>query len=504
MTSISAKLLVNVNPSVVTAGGNGIALTGLLLTNGTRVPIGSVLSFPNDGESVSNYFGPGATETALATVYFNGFEDSQQKPASILFGQYNTAAVSGYLRGGPVGSQLTLAQLQAVATGTLTLSIAGTPITSGTINLSAATSFSNAATIIQTAFTTPPFAVTYDSVAQAFVFTTTATGATATVTYCTTNALATALDLTAAKGAVLSQGAAIAVPGTYMDALVQQTQAWATFMTTFDPDVSGNANKQLFAAWVNAQNNRYAYVAWDTDITPTQSNNATASLGNILEAADSSGTFCVYDPANGATIAAFVCGAAASIDFTDLNGRITFAYRRQNGLTAGVTTATAGTNLIANGYNFYGDYATADTQFLFLQPGQITGPYDWMDSYLDQVWLNGALQLALLTLLQNQFSIPYNDQGYEQIKMACADPINAALNFGAIRAGVALSASQAAQVNAAAGLKISDALTAVGWYLQVVPATSATRIARQSPPINLWYTDGQSVQQITLNSYLVQ
>ena len=503
MSSIPAKQLVNVEPNVLSAGGTALVLNGLFLTDSTRVPIGEVLSFPNDGSSVSNYFGPAAAETALAAIYFAGFDGSTQKPATILFAQYPTADVGAYLRGGPAGN-MTLAELQAIAAGTLTLSVNGTPITSGSIDLSSATSFSNAATIIQAAFTMPAFGVTYDSVSKGFVFTTTGTGADKSIAFPTTNALATALLLTQATGAVLSQGADAAEPGAFMDGIVEDTQNWATFMTTFNPDESGNANKVAFAEWVNGTNSRYAYAGWDDDITATESDDATATFGNIVKTDQLSGTCAIYDPANGPSIAAFVCGIAASLDFTATNGRATFAFRSQGGLVAGVTTATAADNLLANGYNFYGAYATANDDFLFLQNGGVSGKFEWMDSYMNQIWFNNALQLALVELLANSNSIPYNQAGYNLIKAACADPINAALNYGAMRAGVTLSAQQAAEVNAAAGVKVSDVLQYQGWYLQVLDASPQVRQARGSPPINLWYMDGESVQVIVVNSVLVQ
>jgi len=503
MTTIPASVLVAVNPNVLSAGGNGLILNGLLLTESTRVPIGEVLSFPNDGSSVSNYFGPGATETALAEIYFNGFNGSSQKPASILFAQYPGSAVSAYLRGGPVG-QMTLAELQSVSPGTITISINGTPHTSSSIDLSGATSFSNAAALILAAFTMPNFGVTYDSVSEAFIFATTSTGATQTIAFPTTNAFVTALLLTSATGAVLSQGADATTPAAFMAALVQVTQNWATFMTVFNPDNSGNANKLAFAEWVNGTDDRYAYIAWDTDITPTESPNATSSLGNIIQTDNLSGTCCIYDPSNGPSIAAFICGAAASIDFGATNGRITFAYRGQDGLVAGVTDATAYENLLANGYNAYCAFATASQQFVMFQNGTVAGPFAWLDSYVNQIWLNNALQLDLMDLLQNTNSIPYNTAGYQMIKDACRETIDEALNFGAIRVGVTLSPQQAAQANAAAGVKIDDILTFQGWYMQVKDASADVRAARQSPPINFWYVDGQSIQQIVLNSILVQ
>jgi hypothetical protein len=109
-----------------------------------------------------------------------------------------------------------------------------------------------------------------------------------------------------------------------------------------------------------------------------------------------------------------------------------------------------------------------------------------------------------MVLLGSVYSIPYNTQGYAQIEAACLDPINAAVNFGAIRAGVTLSASQAAQVNASSGLDIADTIQSRGWYLQVSDAQPQVRAARASPPCTLWYTDGQSVQAINLASIEVQ
>ena len=84
------------------------------------------------------------------------------------------------------------------------------------------------------------------------------------------------------------------------------------------------------------------------------------------------------------------------------------------------------------------------------------------------------------------------------------DPINAGLNFGAIRPNVTLSAQQASLVNTAAGLPVSDTLQIQGWYLQVKDAAPIVRQARQSPPISFWYMDGGSVQHIDLASILVQ
>jgi hypothetical protein len=396
---------------------------------------------------------------------------------------------------------MTLAQLQALS-GILTLTVNGTVKTSSTISLSAATSFSSAATIIQAGFTSPPFSVSYDSIANAFVFTTTLTGATATITEAT-GTLSASLYLTTATGAVLSQGAAIATPTTYMNSIINTTTNLATFMTVFDPDAgSGNTQKQAFQAWNVLQNNRYAYIAWDTDVTPLSSNAATTSLGYILQASASSGCVPIY----GATYekAAFLAGAIASIDFTQHNGRSTLAFKGQAGLIIDVQNQTQLSNLMANGYNGYGSYATANQNFNFYYPGSVTGQYKWLDSFINQIWMNSSFQLNLMLLLTSVKSVPYNIQGYTLIEAACMDTINAALNFGAIGAGVPLSSLQSAQVNNAAGLAIDGILATRGWYLQILPASAQSRANRTTPPMTFWYMDAGSVQQINLGSVEVQ
>jgi hypothetical protein len=570
-TTIPASAIVSVTPSVLSAGGTALDLNGLILTTSNRVPIGSVLSFPS-ALAVSTYFGATSKEATMATVYFNGFDNSNVKPGALLISQYAATAVGAYLRGGSVAS-LTLAQLQALS-GSLTVSIDGTPATAGSINLSSAASFSAAAALIQTglgslagpvaatftgtasgttltasavtgtlaigqilsgtgitagttiasfgtgtggagtyilsasatstaaAITARTPAVTYDSIAGAFVIASGTTGASSTLTVAT-GTLAASLMLTTATGAVLSQGAVATTPAAAMTAITLLTTNWATFTTAFDPDASGNANKLAFAVWANGQGNRYLYVAWDTDITPTQSTAAAASLGYLIKTAAYSGTCVIYEPSD-LNHAAFILGAIASLDFGEFNGRATMAFRSQSGLTAGVTNQTVAANLIANGYNYYGTYATANDQFTFFYPGSVSGLFLWVDSYIDQIWLNNSFQLALLSLMTSVKSIPYNNTGYALIAAACADPINQALNFGAIRAGVSLSAVQAAEVNAAAGLKIDTTLSTQGWYLQILNPTAQVRAARGTPQCTFWYMDGQSVQKINLASVEVQ
>jgi hypothetical protein len=392
---------------------------------------------------------------------------------------------------------MTLDQVKAL-TGILTVSVSGTAKTSAAIDLSAATSFSNAASIIQAAFTSPGFVVSYDSISSAFVFTTTATGANVTLSFAS-NTLAAGLRLTQATGAVLSQGSAAMTPGTAMDAVTAVTQDFVAFTTTWEPS---DADKLLFAAWVDTQNARYAYAGW-TASGAAVVNGDTTSFGAAVKAAGYGSVIPIYDPVDGGNVAAFILGYIASLDTGALNGRANAMYRSGTVL-AGVANQTIAANLGANGYNFISAVATANQGFVFLEPGQITGDFAWIDSWVAQVWLNNALQLSLMILLTEVGQIPYNADGYALIEAAMMDPVQAALNFGAIRAGVTLSNLQQAEINNAAGGEVASVVQKRGWYIKVADASPQVRGSRGSPPIYLWYTDGQSVQRITLNSVAVQ
>lgn len=579
MNSIPASQLVNVIPSVLQAGGNPLSLNAVMLTDDPSIPIGTVQAFAN-AEAVSDWFGPTSIEAALAGVYFSGYDGALTLPSVLYFAQYNALAVGAYLRSGSFAG-FTLAQLQALS-GTLVIAIDGRPVTSANINLAGATSFTNAAALVQTGLQTPggvfqgtatiddgagaagniltvsavasgslaigdivvggvtPAAITafltgtggvgtytvggapqdfnpggpvtvastatvaYNAQLAMFVVSSPTTGVLSTMDFAT-GTLSAGLRLTSATGAVLSQGAAAATPNGVMNDIVDVTQNWATFMTVFEPAIDVMMD---FAQWVQTTNDRYAYIGWYSDQAPL-SGPAPASFPGLVVAAEMSGVAPIYEPATDAgngRKAAFIAGIAGSIDFDQPNGRLSFAYKGQGGLVADITDATQALNLIANGSNFYGAYATANDRFVNLQRGVMPGPWNFIDPYINQIWLNSELQLALMLLLTQTRSIPYNSTGYNMIRGAMLDPITRALTAGVIQPGVTLSNAQRASINAdVAPLSgVPDIISTQGYYIQILDADPIVRANRGSPPIRFWYTDGGSIQNIELASINVQ
>lgn len=368
----------------------------------------------------------------------------------------------------------------------------------GTAGLTGTYSVSGSALSVSSeAMTTNIPLCTYDVTSGGFWFRSPTTNAATSSVSFMTGSMANSIKM-ASTTALISPGIAFVSATVIMDNIIKVTQDWASFATIFDADEIGETDLTdlVFAAWTNAQNNRYLYVVEDEDLTE--------GLGAALIAGNYSGTCPIYSPTLGAAVCGFIMGLVASLDFNRTNGRVTAAFRHQTGLTPDVTDPVVAATLNAQGYNFYGRYTTANQLFNWFYNGLVSGPFKWLDSYVNQIWLTNQFQLALANLLDAIGSIPYNQAGYALIRSAMLDPIIAAGNFGVFRPGVTLSQAQIAEVNFSAGVKIDDILQTTGWYLQVRDATPQVRAARGSPPITFWYMDGGSIQKIQVAAIMVQ
>lgn len=582
--SIPASRLVSSIPGVLAPGGNPLSLNAVFVTTDPSIPFGVAQAFPSD-TAVDDWFGPNSPEAKHAGIYFSGYANASALPSTLYFYQYNAAPIAGYARGGSMAST-PLSTVQGLS-GTLTVVIDGMTVVTPNINLAAASSFSNAAALVQaglqtagnifsgqgsvvdatdtltitavtsgtvyvgmpvtgadiapgttiTAFGTgtggagtytmsaPATAtagpevitgqtaatVTYDDLRDAFVITSATTGDTSTVGFPTAGTLSTGLKLTSTTGAVLSAGAAGQTPTEVGDGIVGSTQNWATLHLVQDPDngEAGGPIKLQFAQWISenspAGQERFFYPAWDADQTPASNGDDQACFAQLLEAAGYNGTMPIYDQTAG-DAAAFVAGMVASINFNAPGGRIAFDAKTSSAaLLPSVTSGTAAANLEANGYNYYGAFGTANQVFQEFQTGSMPGSWVWADPYVDQIWLNCALQLALMVYKQQANQVPYNTQGRAGIRNAMLPTILQGVSNGVIQAGVVLSGSQQQAVNSAtANPNAATILSNVGWILTIGVATPTTRGARLSPPISLYYTDGGSVRVISFNSVDVE
>lgn len=484
--TIPASQLVDITPRVIGGGLSGLAFVGTFLSKNASLPTATAVPFYSQ-KAVGEYFGTASNEYALAGNYFLGDSNSPKKPDVLWFYRYADTAAAAFLRGASVGSLDTLTQ---VTTGSFKITVNGSTLSITGLDFSAQTSFSGVASTIQTKLATALTGTTctWNSSFKAFVITSPTTGSTSTITYATENTTGTDVsELLGLTSGTLSQGSAATSLTDTMSGCVNSNSNFWSFMPVWEE----NSTEALeLAQWCNNQGVRFMYAMVDTSNAGLTPNNQACLAYQV---ADYFGVCSLY---NTKALGAMAMGIGASIDPAQLNGRKTWAFKQQNGLAYTVNSETDAPILLANGYNFYGNYATASNQFKLFQNGQISGNAKWLDTYYGQVFIRDGLQNAWLNAMISANTIPYNEAGYGVLRAAAMDTINTAVNAGFIREGVSLSEAQKAQVTQEAGLDITGALETQGWYLQILDPTTQVRSERGTPIVNFWYMDGGSIQRI--------
>lgn len=494
---IPASFIVDVEPRVITGGSADLEMNGLVLSaNDTISSATAVLEFTSPA-AVAAYFGDASVEYALSQTYFAGYANKYAAPRSFFVARQITTAAAGWLRGARYNG--TLATLQAITDGGFTIRIDGTEAAITGVDLSSAQSFSQIASLIQTAIddVVAGVTVTYSSQFGAYTITSLTTGPDSMVEYAEAPAAGTdlsgILNLTDQLGAVMSPGSDALTPNEQMTKIRAATENWVTFTTVDEAD---GDEIMTWAAWASA-NYGYLYVPYTTDPN-TASPDSSSDPASRLIAANYDHTAIVYGSVE---YALFLMGAVASISWMRLNGTITLAFKRQAGLAAYVSDESTAAVLESKRCNYFGRFATRNSDFVFLYNGIMSSSdYTWIDSYINGVWLNNRLQVAIMDGISSTGRVPYNSRGYAQIRAWMMDPITSALNNGVIETGITLSESQKSELFNEAGTDITGELSVNGYYIQILDPGAAVRAQRETPNINVWYTYGGSVQRVFVSS----
>lgn len=496
--AIPASQIVSVTPRVIQAGGSDLVINGLFLTDNSRIPTsGIALTFPTL-DTVGEYFGIASPEYEAAQVYFRGYDNSFSKPVTVLFARRIKTAAAGWIRGGAITA--TLDDLKNATAGKMKIKVDGTEKEISELSLAEATSYSDVATKV-TEKLAEAATCTWDSLSKAFTITSATTGASSTVEYATSegegdNNLANVLKLTQDAGAILSPGSAALSIDENMTAVRAVTENWVTFTNLYEAD---DAELMAMAQWAGNQTVSYLFVCHSTDTKLTNQTDK-ASIAYKFKEANVTATTLIF---GSYLYAAFIMGTAASIDWNRRQGTINFAFKSQDGLAPTVENAGVAATLLAKNCNLYGNYATRNDQFIWLYDGNMFGDYGFIDPFINAIWLNAAIQVAVMTGLGQTPRVPYNDDGYTIIRSLLMDPISRAQRNGVIDPGVTLSEAQKAELFREAGQDITSYLTTDGYFLQVSDAGASVRVKRDSPNVSLWYTYGGSVNRINIASTLI-
>jgi len=492
--AIPASHIVEVFPRVITGGSNDLELNGLLLSDNPLISASTlVLSFPS-ARAVAAYFGVTSIEYQVADVYFAGYNNKFTAPKQFYVARRIAEDAAAWLRSAK--NTATLTAFKAITDGGFVISVDSTAHNVTGLDFSAATSFSDVAAIIQAA-APDGLTVAYSSLTEAFTITSGTAGETSEISYAAPPTsgtdLATFMKLTEALGAVISSGAAAMTPAEQMQAILDKTQNFVTFTTAWecDPDEALE-----WAAWAN-DHYGWLYVGYSTAPVMVLTD-STADTASAIKTAGYDHTTVIYGLVE---YAAFIMGTVASIAWQRINGTITAAFKKQTGLAPWVVDEHTAAILEAKNCNYFGNFATRNAEFIFLYPGCLSASdYGYIDPYVNSIWLNNRIQVALMDGLTLAGRVPYNIRGYTMIKSWLQDPVNQALNNAAIEPGVTLNERQRTEVMNEAGLDISEELWTSGFYIQVLDPGPEIRAQRGSPLVSLWYTYGGAVQRIEVAS----
>lgn len=451
---IKSARYVEITSAVIGASSVAVqSLTGRRFTSNPLVPADGIVTVLNGG--AQDYFGTETAEARFASQYFSYVSPAPASKANNLqFAAYAPSGRAPTLFGAP--STSTLAALQAVTTGALSIQLGDAAVNLTGINLSTALTFADVASLLQAKIRTavgPQYTtalVTYDSLTKEFKIVGSVVGAGAAVV----NVAPSGVDVAPlinlnGVGSVQSPGVASQSPLAAFIAAEDLTDSFgsASFQDTMTLEqaidlatyvASQNIKYQLYLSVIRAD-----YETWSAALI------GTPSVGLILNE-----TVNEYKESLPQAI-------MAATDYDRRNATVNYMFR-QSVLTGDVTDTAESLALDAARVNYYGTTASAGQRISFFQRGFLMGGATAaldMNVHANEQWFKAFMSAAFLSLEISINKIPANNEGRGLIMIQIADGIDRAKFNGTISVGKLLTAAQQIAVTELTG----DALA----YLEV-------------------------------------
>lgn len=451
---IKSTRYVEITSAVIGASSVAVqSLTGRRFTSNPLVPTDGIVTVLNGG--AQDYFGTETAEARFASQYFSYVSPAPASKANNLqFAAYAPAGRTPTLFGAPNTS--TLAALQAVTTGSLSIQLGDAAENFTAINLSTALTFADVASLLQTKIRTgagPQYAtalVTYDSLSQEFKIVGSAVGAGAAIV----NVAPTGVDIAPlinlnGVGSVQSPGIAAQSPLAAFIAAEQLTDSFgsASFQETMTLEQAVD-----LATYVAAQNIKYQlylsvsradYETWSAALI------GIPSVGLILNA-----TVNEYKESLPQAI-------MAATDYDRRNATVNYMFR-QSALTGDVVDTAESIALDAARVNYYGTTASAGQRISFFQRGFLMGGATAaldMNVHANEQWLKAFMSSRFLALEIATGKIPANNEGRGLCMLVISEGVDRAKFNGTIQVGRLLNSTQQIAITELTG----DALA----YLEV-------------------------------------
>lgn len=451
---IPSTRYVEITSAVIGASSVAVqSLTGRRFTSNPLVPTDHIVTVLNGG--AQDYFGAQTPEARFAAQYFSYVSPAPASKANNLqYAAYAPAGRAPTLFGAPNNS--TLAALQAVTTGSLSIQLGDAAINLTGINLSTALTFADVASLLQTAIRAavgPQYTaalVTYDSLTEEFkIVGSVVAAADAAVLAAPVGTDIGSLISLGGVGSVQSPGVAAQSP---LQAFILAEAITDSFGSASFQDSMTLEQAVDLATYVAGQNIKYQlylsvsradYETWSAALINIP------SVGLILNA-----TANEYKESLPQAI-------MAATDYDRRNATVNYMYR-QSALTGDVTDGAESLDLDAARVNYYGTTASAGQRISFFQRGFLMGGATAaldMNVHANEQWLKAFMAARFLAMELSTGKIPANNEGRGMCMLVIAEGVDRAKFNGTISVGKLLSSLQQIAITELTG----DALA----YLEV-------------------------------------
>ena len=415
-----------------------------LFTDNPNIYPGFVLEFSNTQLSdIQTLFGPNSEEYQRALFYFGFTSKSLSTPKKISYNRWASTDLPAYAVG---GTHESLAVLQAITAGQISLDVGGDPITVTGIDFSTATSFFDVATLLQTAIQGyggsntqyTACVVQYTASTDNFTFSSGVAGSvTVDVTAGPTSDVAGPLGWLAAQGVLLVPGTDAQTVDQVLAESAELNNNFGSFGFSRQSNTLSLDETKAAAEWALAQNVRYQFHSHVTPVDATSWSTELRSIGatglTLIEATDDDEFPEMLPPA-----------IIAATDYTRRASVQNFMYQQAN-LTPTVLTTSDSDLYDGLNINYYGNTQQAGQDINFYQRGFLMGvstdPVD-MGVFANEQWLKDDAGVKLMSAFLGLPQIPANERGRSQLLAALQPTINQALINGTISAGKDLNEVQ--------------------------------------------------------------
>lgn len=454
-------------------------------------------------------FSKSSADYKFASKYFSFKSKTGTAPEKLVVARWYKTATAPFVKA--TGNIATVAELKSVSNGSISLSFNGTT-EEIVVDLSAANSYGDIATLLQTAVAAEFTGATveYNSIAKTFIITSGDTGATHTAEG--VSAGSTGTDLSEMLGFAtqeLSQGADAETFAEFCDRILNANTAGYSITTTeslLDADITA-AVEWLQGSLGDQTINTVVRLVFNM----TDKATAKALQATLIELGYTGYVIC-YDK-HGEWVNALDCAICATIDHEGANGAINFNFQPATGYTpittlgtvvdyqAGQTNLSVAKELDDLCISYVYSVGMGAQQVICYGMGLMANDYGTEDVQANEAALERNLQVAVMNgfIAVNKYKLQGSDA--RNAISTLIDPVfkTAQANGAIAYNGTLTDADKVAIYNATANEGAADAVESNGYYYQIQPLT-AEDIASRRVRVLVCYLAGGVINVLRISN----